>query len=152
MKRGVLRCGDIEAAMKAVRNAGPDLSDTHTLLQELATSLDNRLPSRMEGMYVDQYRNFVRHTTDPYKRAVYCVVGAYEPYEEHQEQEVVTCLDDYMWLKLCLVHEDVGGDGLTLSGLQSMLTEDEKKDAEDRRTSQSSIVAPINTKVAKAKS
>eukprot|EP00090_Calanus_glacialis_P035065 TRINITY_DN59943_c0_g1_i1.p1 TRINITY_DN59943_c0_g1~~TRINITY_DN59943_c0_g1_i1.p1 ORF type:complete len:802 (-),score=330.13 TRINITY_DN59943_c0_g1_i1:97-2502(-) len=117
-----LRCGDILAAVQAARGAGPGLADTHTLLQEVATSSDNRLSPQTEGMVKLQYRRLVRQSTDPYKRAVYCVVGACDPAEEHQE--VATSLDDYLWLKLCMVREDAGGDSLTLGGLQSLLTEE----------------------------
>jgi len=117
-----LRCGDIPAAVSCARSAGPGLSDTHTLLQELATSVDSRLSPQTEGMVKLQYRRMVRQSTDPYKRAVYCVVGACDPTEEHQE--VATSLDDYLWLKLCMVREDAGGDSLTLPGLQSLLTEE----------------------------
>ena len=108
--------------MQAARGAGPGLADTHTLLQEVATSSDNRLSPQTEGMVKLQYRRLVRQSTDPYKRAVYCVVGACDPAEEHQE--VATSLDDYLWLKLCMVREDAGGDNLTLGGLQSLLTEE----------------------------
>ena len=108
--------------MQAARGAGPGLADTHTLLQEVATSSDNRLSPQTEGMVKLQYRRLVRQSTDPYKRAVYCVVGACDPAEEHQE--VATSLDDYLWLKLCMVREDAGGDSLTLGGLQSLLTEE----------------------------
>jgi hypothetical protein len=43
----------------------------------------------------------VRQSSDPYKRAVYCVLAACDPQEEHAE--IATSLDDYLWLKLCQV-------------------------------------------------
>ena len=54
------RCGDVAAAVQAARNAGPGLSDTHTLLQELVTSSDNRLSPQTEGMAKLQYRRLVK--------------------------------------------------------------------------------------------
>ena len=84
--------------------------------------MDNRLSPQTEGLVKLQYRRLVRQSSDPYKRAVYCVVGACDPAEEHPE--VATSLDDYLWLKLCMVREDAGGDSLTLQGLQSLLTEE----------------------------
>jgi hypothetical protein len=43
----------------------------------------------------------VRQSSDPYKRAVFCVLAACDPQEEHAE--IATSLDDYLWLKLCQV-------------------------------------------------
>ena len=50
------------------------------------------------------------------------MLGATDVNDEHQE--VVTSLDDYLWLKLSLVREDGGGDSLTLAGLQSLMSEE----------------------------
>ena len=72
--------------------SGPGLADTHTLLQEVATSTDNRLFPQTEGMVKLQYRRLVWQSTDPYKRAVYCEVGSCDPTEEQQEE--VPSLDD----------------------------------------------------------
>lgn len=113
-----LRCGDVAAAMEAAKMSG--LSDALTLLQELAASPDLRLSPQTEGVVRLQYKRQVRQSTDPYKRAVYCLVGACDPTEEHPE--VATSLDDYLWLKLCCVRDE--GDSLTLTGLQTLLTEE----------------------------
>jgi len=117
-----LRCGDLAAACQAARLAGPGLADMHNMLKELQTSPDQRLSPQTENVVRLQYRRSVRQTTDPYKRAVYCVLAACDPQDEHQE--VATSLDDYLWIKLCQVREDEGGDSMTLSGLQTLLTEE----------------------------
>ena len=116
-----LRCGDLAAALQAAQKAGPGLADAQSLLQELITAPDCRLSPQTEGAVRLQYRRSVRQSTDPYKRAVYCVVAACDPTEEHTE--VATSLDDYLWLKLCCLREE-GGDTLTLPGLQTLLTEE----------------------------
>ena len=116
-----LRCGDLSSAVAAAQRAGPGLADAQSLLQELVTAPDHRLSPQTEGAVRLQYRRSVRQSTDPYKRAVYCVVAACDPQEEHPE--VATSLDDYLWLKLCTVREE-GGDCLTLPGLQTLLTEE----------------------------
>jgi len=116
-----LRCGDLAAAVQAAQKAGPGLADAQSLLQELTTAPDCRLSPQTEGAVRLQYRRSVRQSTDPYKRAVYCVVAACDPTEEHPE--VATSLDDYLWLKLCCLREE-GGDTLTLPGLQTLLTEE----------------------------
>ena len=117
-----LRSGDVAAALQAATAAGPALQDCITLLRELSTSHDQRLSPAAESMLRLQYRRHSRQSADPYKRAVYCVLGATDINDEHPE--VVTSLDDYLWLKLNLVREDGGGDSLTLAGLQSLMSEE----------------------------
>lgn len=117
-----LRCGDTSAAVQAARNAGAGLADTHTLLSELSASQDCRLSPQTEGLVRLQYRRLVKQSTDPFKRVVYCILGAADTHEEHPE--VATSLDDYLWLKLCMIREESGGDSLTLAGLQTLLTEE----------------------------
>jgi len=117
-----LRCGDLGAASDAARQAGPGLGDVHTLLQELNAATDRRLSPQTESIVRIQYRRSVRQSSDPFKRAVYCVLAACDPQEEHPE--IATSLDDYLWLKLCQVREEESGDSLTLTGLQTLLTEE----------------------------
>ena len=117
-----LRCGDVSAALQAATAAGPALQDCITLLRELSTSHDNKLSPAAESLVRLQYRRHSRQSADPYKRAVYCVLGATDINDEHPE--VMTSLDDYLWLKLNLVREDGGGDSLTLAGLQSLMSEE----------------------------
>ena len=83
---------------------------------------DGRLSTAAENQVRLQYRRHSRQSADPYKRAVYCILGATDIQDEHSE--VVTSLDDYLWLKLSLVREDGGGDSLTLAGLQSLMSEE----------------------------
>jgi len=117
-----LRCGDIGAASEAARQAGPGLADIHSLLQELKSSADNRLSPQTESLVKIQYRRNVRQSSDPYKRAVYCIMAACDSQEEHGE--IATSLDDYLWVKLCQVRDEDSGDSLTLPGLQTLLTEE----------------------------
>lgn len=42
----ITRCGDLNAACEAARQAGPGLGDIHTLLQELSASADRRSVDR----------------------------------------------------------------------------------------------------------
>jgi len=117
-----LRCGDMSAACEAARQAGPGLADIHSLLQELSSSADNRLSTQTESLVKIQYRRNVRQSSDPYKRAVYCIMAACDTQEEHSE--IATSLDDYLWVKLCQVRDEDAGDSLTLPGLQTLLTEE----------------------------
>ena len=73
------------------------------------------------------YRRSVRATTDSYKRAVYCILGACDPQDEHGE--VATSLDDYLWIKLSQIRCDEStldsstahADALTLTQFQVQL-------------------------------
>ena len=107
--------------MQAARNVGQGLADMHTLSQEPATS-SVMLSPQTEGMVKLQYRRLARQSTDPYKRAAYCGVGACDPNKKHQE--VNNNLDHYFWLKPYLMREDAGGDSISLGGLHSLLSEE----------------------------
>ena len=96
-----LRCGDLKAAILAANKAGPGLSEIAQLLTEMSSSNDGRLSEHTESVVRISYRRSIRSTSDPFKRAVFCVVGACDPTDEHSE--VATSLDDYLWIKLSQV-------------------------------------------------
>ena len=85
-----LRCGDIDAALSAASKAGPALQEIITLLRELSSSADASLSPAAENQVRLQYRRYCRQSADPYKRAVYCILGATDINDEHSE--VVTSL------------------------------------------------------------
>ena len=63
---------------------------------------DDRLSPHDESKVRMLYKRSVRNSTDPWKRAVYCILGACDPMDEHSE--VATSLDDYLWIKLSQVY------------------------------------------------
>ncbi len=77
------------------------MSEVAQLLTEMSSSSDGRLSAHTENVVRISYRRSVRSTTDPFKRAVYCVVAACDAADEHPE--VATSLDDYLWIKLSQV-------------------------------------------------
>ncbi|KAG7279777.1 hypothetical protein CRUP_008847 [Coryphaenoides rupestris] len=103
-----LRCGDLSAAMQVVSRAQHQLGDFMAWFQEYANSPDRR--------------------ADPYKRAVYCLIGKCDISDNHGE--VADKTEDYLWLKLNQVCFDDDGssnspqDRLTLPQLQKQLLED----------------------------
>lgn len=121
-----LRSGDVPAAVQAATEAGHGLSEVHKLLNEVASSADRRLSPHTENMVRIAYKRSVRSTTDPYKRAVYCLLAACDPADEHGE--VATSLDDYLWIKLAQIREAGEGEGcaetLNLAALQRLMSED----------------------------
>lgn len=79
------------------------------------------------------YKRSIRSTaTDPFKRAVYCLLGSCDASDEHSD--VATSLDDYLWIKLSQIsHDDDGGtlaaaqnpgERITLLELQHLLSEE----------------------------
>jgi nuclear pore complex protein Nup93 len=105
-------------------------------LREYIQSEDQRLSPSSEARLRLLYKRSVQSSTDPYKRAVHCLVGRCEVADSHTD--VCTKTEDYMWLKLSQVScEDIGdhthrlsghtpslGDHLTLPQLQATLLEE----------------------------
>ncbi|KAI4825861.1 hypothetical protein KUCAC02_021526 [Chaenocephalus aceratus] len=136
-----LRCGDLNAAMQVVNRVQHQLGDFKTWFQEYMTS-----PGQAEGHTVTyfptlpfslsptsenklrlHYRRVLRNSADPYKRAVYCLIGKCDISDNHGE--VADKTEDYLWLKLNQVCFDDDGssssqDRLTLPQLQKQLLED----------------------------
>ena len=96
-----LRCGDISSALQACQ--GPGLAEIKGFLPSVSSAEggDIRLGPHDESKVRMLYKRSVRNSTDPYKRAVYCILGACDPIDEHSE--VATSLDDYLWIKLSQV-------------------------------------------------
>jgi len=118
-----LRCGDLKAVKHIVDRAGNQLGDFPTFLGEYMSTPDHRLGPGNDTKIKLQYRRVIKNCSDPYKRAVYCVVGRCDWQEDHAE--ILDKIDDYLWLKLAHITE-AGGDreGLTLTTLQTLMLED----------------------------
>ena len=100
------------------------LDEVKKLLEEISSSADKRLSPHAENLVKISYKRSLRATTDPYKRAVFCVLAACDPNDEHSE--VATSLDDYLWLKLLQIREREASNEsiLTLSDFQKQMSED----------------------------
>ena len=70
-------------------------------LEEVRSSPGGRISPHSENLVRLSYRRAVRSSTDPFKRAVHCVLGACDPSDEHGE--VATSIEDYLWIKLCQI-------------------------------------------------
>uniref|UniRef100_A0A674GED0 Nuclear pore complex protein Nup93 n=1 Tax=Taeniopygia guttata TaxID=59729 RepID=A0A674GED0_TAEGU len=122
-----MRCGDLTAAMHVVKRAQHQLGEFKTWFQEYMNSKDRRLSPATENKLRLHYRRALRNNTDPYKRAVYCIIGRCDITDN--QSEVADKTEDYLWLKLNQVCFDDGGasspqDRLTLSQFQKQLLED----------------------------
>uniref|UniRef100_A0A8C2Q353 Nuclear pore complex protein Nup93 n=1 Tax=Cyprinus carpio TaxID=7962 RepID=A0A8C2Q353_CYPCA len=122
-----LRCGDLSATMQVVNRAQHQLGDFKIWFQEYMNSPDRRLSPATENKLRLHYRRVLRNSADPYKRAVYCLIGKCDIGDNHGE--VADKTEDYLWLKLNQVCFDEDGssspqDRMTLAQLQKQLLED----------------------------
>ncbi|XP_056137865.1 nuclear pore complex protein Nup93 isoform X2 [Lampris incognitus] len=122
-----LRCGDLNAAMQVVNRVQHQLGDFKTWFQDYMNNPDRRLTPASENKLRIHYRRVLRNSADPYKRAVFCLVGKCDVSDNHGE--VADKTEDYLWLKLNQVYFDDDGssppqDRLTLPQLQKQLLED----------------------------
>uniref|UniRef100_A0A0B7A299 Nuclear pore protein n=1 Tax=Arion vulgaris TaxID=1028688 RepID=A0A0B7A299_9EUPU len=104
-----LRCGDLRAAKHVVDRAGNQLGEFPTYFSEYANSADHRLGPGNDTKIKLHYRRIVKNCSDPYKRAVYCVVGRCDWAENHTE--ILDKIDDYLWMKLSHVHDHTNSEG-----------------------------------------
>ena len=58
----------------------------------------SRLPPTSETKLQLIYKRSVRNSTDPFKKAVHCLLARCEVHEDHRE--VCSKTEDYMWLKV----------------------------------------------------
>ncbi|KAG8563193.1 hypothetical protein GDO81_015970 [Engystomops pustulosus] len=122
-----LRCGDILAAQQVVNRVQHQLGEFKNWFQEYVHSDDRRLCPSTENKLRLHYRRAVRSSTDPYKRAVYCIIGRCDVADNHIE--VADKTEDYLWLKLnqiCFDDDSSSSpqDRLTLPQFQKQLLED----------------------------
>ncbi|CAH2324545.1 nuclear pore complex Nup93 isoform X1 [Pelobates cultripes] len=121
-----MRCGDLMAAQHVVNRAQHQLGEFKNWFQEYVKSEGRGLSPDCENKVRLHYRRAVRASTDPYKRAVYCIIGRCDITDNHSE--VASKTEDYLWLKLsqvCFEEDAINTqDRLTLSQLQKQLFED----------------------------
>lgn len=120
-----LRCGDPRAALQAVKHVPQHLGEFRDLFTEYMSSKEGRLSPSSESKLRLQYRRSVRTSQDPFKRAVYCLIGHCDVLSD-SHQEVANKTEDYLWLKLNQVtvdDEEGVHDSLTFQRLQIMLLE-----------------------------
>lgn len=64
----------------------------------LKVFLDFRLSPNSENKLRLHYRRVLRNSADPYKRAVYCLIGKCDVGDNHGE--IADKTEDYLWLKV----------------------------------------------------
>lgn len=117
-----MRSGDYKAALQCLNECNTDFHEFKTALEEACDDPQRHPSTRTESILKLQYRKQVRSATDPYKRAAYCALVLCEPDDLHTE--VVSTADDYLWLKLCQVRDQLDVENkLTLDYLQTTISE-----------------------------
>ncbi|KPJ12259.1 Nuclear pore complex protein Nup93 [Papilio machaon] len=119
-----LRSGDANAALHCLRKAGRDHEEFISALEEHIRNPERALSDKLQTAINFQYRIQVRNSTDPYKRAVYCVIGCCDVSDEHSE--VARTADDYLWLKLSIIKSRPNNEpvAFTYSDLQKLILEE----------------------------
>ncbi|CAH1388430.1 unnamed protein product [Nezara viridula] len=120
-----LRCGDIPAAIQALEQSGKPKNEMISALSDLLESPSRHLSLEKEKEVKDIYRRVVRSSPDPYKRAVYCILGSCDIHDDHRQ--IATTADDYLWIKLWQLREEEPEpmhDSIHYSLLQSLVLEE----------------------------
>jgi len=118
-----LRCGQYRAAVEYAAKHQEKVPDFYPYLVEWVESPLRLLSPNAEDKLKIQYRRTVRNSTDPYKRAVYAIVGKCD---SDIHQDVIEKTDDYVWLKLAQVVVDKPREGEyeTIQRFQQVLLEE----------------------------
>ncbi|KAK9509964.1 hypothetical protein O3M35_004845 [Rhynocoris fuscipes] len=119
-----LRCGDISAALQCIKNTENPKEDMVAVLQDLKESTKRRLDVTNEMKVKTEYKRIVGKSPDPYKRLVYCLLGACDVFDDHRA--IANTADDYLWLKLWQVREadSDASHSIKYSFLQTLILED----------------------------
>lgn len=116
-----MRCGDNKSALKVLENAVPDHKEIIVALEEILKNPDGKVSAKVKSQIKMQYKQHKIRMSDPYKRAVFAILGACN----EQHSELTQTSDDYLWIQLCLISNDStdSTDKLTLQALQTLILE-----------------------------
>ncbi|CAG5105703.1 Oidioi.mRNA.OKI2018_I69.chr1.g2377.t1.cds [Oikopleura dioica] len=103
-----LRCGQTRTAVEIARKSSQIVGEFLPSLVDWVESPDRLLGPNQESKIKIQFRRSVRACTDPFKRAVFCIVGKCDT-DIHED--VIQKTDDYLWMKLSQVVVGKTGDG-----------------------------------------
>lgn len=118
-----LRCGDIQSALRCVEMAGSGHEDFAQVLEDKLKKPSQKINAKLEVQLKMQYKRQIKNATDPYKKAVYCIIACCDNNEQHPE--VAKTSDDFLWIQLSLIRTERtdGSEILTYSDLQTMILE-----------------------------
>jgi nuclear pore complex protein Nup93 len=116
-----LRCGDNKSALKCLEASVPDHKEIIAALEEILKNPDGKVSARVKSQIKMQYKQHKIRMSDPYKRAVFSLLGSCN----EQHQELTQSSDDYLWIQLYFISNvsTDSSDKLTLPALQTMILE-----------------------------
>uniref|UniRef100_A0A1B0G339 Nuclear pore protein n=1 Tax=Glossina morsitans morsitans TaxID=37546 RepID=A0A1B0G339_GLOMM len=118
-----LRCGDMQSALRCVLMGESGHEDFIQILEDKINKPEQKINSKLEGQVKLHYCNKIKNSTDPYKKAVYCIIVGCDINDQHLE--VAKTTDDFLWIQLSILRNEASenGESLTYSGLQVMILE-----------------------------
>lgn len=116
-----MRCGDNKSALKCLEDSVPDHKEIIAALEETLKNPDGKVSARVKSQIKMQYKQHKIRMSDPYKRAVFSLLGSCN----EQHQELTQSSDDYLWIQLYFISNvsTDASDKLTLPALQTMILE-----------------------------
>jgi len=117
-----LRCGDVSAACESMIGYQHVMPNIYAWLVEYKEN--GKLSPSSESNLRVAYRKQFSSTHNPYKLAVYSIIGKCDISDVHGE--VAKATEDYMWIKLCqvVIEDSSHYDSLSLIKLQKILSEE----------------------------
>ncbi|XP_055914053.1 nuclear pore complex protein Nup93-1-like [Eupeodes corollae] len=118
-----MRCGDFQSALRCMQMGGAGHEDFIHVLEDKINKPEQKINSKLEGQLKLHYCNKIKNSTDPFKKAVYCIIAGCDINEQHLE--VAKTTDDFLWIQLSILRTDSSDNSeiLTYSGLQTMILE-----------------------------
>lgn len=115
-----MRCGDNKSALKFLENFLPDQKELITAFEEMLKNPDGKISIKIKSSIKMQYKQHKIRMSDPYKRAVYAILGSC-----NEQSELTSSFEDYLWMQFCLISNvsTDSSDKLTLASLQNMILE-----------------------------
>ncbi|KAJ8920593.1 hypothetical protein NQ315_004732 [Exocentrus adspersus] len=97
-----IRIGDLSSAVYCLECSTLEFPEITWVLKQKLNCPGDALINVLEEDVRHSYRTFVRNETDPFKRAVWSLLGGY-----NELSEVIRTADDYLWFNLNFVSSDV---------------------------------------------
>lgn len=106
----------------------PGHEDFTQVLEEKLKKPNQPINAKLESQIKMLYKRQIQNATDPYKCAVYGIVGCCDVLEH---SKVAKTTDDFLWIQLSMIRPSAGGsdedtnspDHLTYSALQTIILE-----------------------------
>lgn len=116
-----MRCGDNKSALKCLESSVPDHKEIIAALEEILKNPDGKVGTKAKSQIKMQYKQHKIRMSDPYKRAVFSILGSCN----EQHPELMQTSDDFLWIQLYLISNvsTDSSDKLTLPTLQTMILE-----------------------------